>query len=434
VSLKESFDFPGLPTTYGLTRLRDNIATRPALAAQRLLDAGAVIFGKTNVPEMLADWQSYNEVYGTTNNPWDTGRSPGGSSGGSAAAVAAGLTGLEVGSDIAGSIRNPANFCGTFGHKPSWGLLPPRGHVMPMAAGPVAEIAGVEPLMHVPDAPAGALPRPVSMADVSVIGPLARSAEDLAVAIDAMAGPDELMAQGYRLELAPPRATSLKGARVAVWTEHPLAPVDAAVLAGIDAAVRVLEKAGARVDRTARPDFDAVAAHRVYMQLFLAVTASRQPPEVQAEAAEKVKTLAADDWSVEAVATRAMVMRHGEWLSLNEARNRVRWAWHHFFRDHDVLLAPVNTTPAFPHDHEPDQGKRRIQVNGVARPYEDNMFWTGHASLSYLPATVAPVGQAGGLPVGMQIVADHLNDRTGIAFAGLLARELGGFVAPKGYD
>jgi amidase len=434
MTLKESFDFPGLPTTFGLTRLKDNIATRPALAAQRLLDAGAVIFGKTNVPEMLADWQSYNEVYGTANNPWDQGRSPGGSSGGSAATVAAGLTGMDVGSDIAGSIRNPANFCGTFGHKPSWGLLPPRGHTMPMAPGPAAQIAGIEPLMHAAEAPADAPPRPVSMSDVSVIGPLARSAEDLAVAVDIMGGPDELMAQGYRLDLAPPRATSLKDLRVAVWTEHPLAPIDAGVQAAIDDATAVLEKAGAKVDRKARPTFDVVAAHRVYMQLFLAVTSSRQPPEVQAEAEKKVKTLAADDWSVDAVATRAMVIRHGEWLALNEARNRVRWAWHRFFRDHDVLLAPVNTTPAFPHDHEPDQGKRRVQVNGQPRPYEDNMFWTGHASLAYLPSTVAPVGFAGGLTVGVQIIADHLNDRTSIEAARLLSREIGGFVAPKGYD
>jgi len=128
MTLKESFDFPGLPTTFGLTRLKDNVASRPALAAQRLLDAGAVIFGKTNVPAMLADWQSYNDVYGTANNPWDTGRSPGGSSGGSAATVAAGLTGMDVGSDIAGSIRNPANFCGSFGHKPTPFQVQARTH------------------------------------------------------------------------------------------------------------------------------------------------------------------------------------------------------------------------------------------------------------------------------------------------------------------
>ena len=434
MTLKESFDVPGLPTTWGLPALKDNIATRPALAAERLMDAGAVIFGKTNVPELLADWQSYNEVYGTTNNPWDRGRSPGGSSGGSGAAIAAGLTGLEVGSDIAGSVRNPANFCGTYGHKPTWNLLPSRGHAMPLMAPSAIGIAEVEPLTQAPDAPAGAPPRPVSVPDVAVIGPLARSAEDLAVAIDAMAGPDELMAEGYSLDLAPPRATSLKDLRVAVWTDDPRAPIDAGVQARVDAAVAALEKAGARVDRKARPKFDVLAAYRVYMQLFLAVTSSRQAPEVMAEAQRKVKTLAADDWSVDAIATRCMVMTHGEWIGLNEARTRVRWAWHHFFRDHDVMLMPVNVTPAFPHDHEPDQGKRRISVNGQPRPYEDNMFWTGHASLSYLPSTVMPIGQSDGLPVGMQIVADHLNDRTSIEAARLLSREFGGFVAPKGYD
>ena len=182
MTVKESFDVVGLPTTWGLTELRGSTAAANALAVDRLLGAGAIIFGKTNVPVLLADSQSYNPVYGTTNNPWDPSLTPGGSSGGAAAALAAGLTGLELGSDIGGSIRNPAHYCGVWGHKPTWGIAPPRGQ---------------------------ALYGNVAASDISVIGPLARSAEDLALALDIVAGPDPIEAEGWRLDLAAPRGTAL---------------------------------------------------------------------------------------------------------------------------------------------------------------------------------------------------------------------------------
>ncbi|MEQ9638789.1 MAG: amidase [Alphaproteobacteria bacterium] len=406
-SLKESYNYPGLPTTWGVPALRDNIATEPALAARRLMDAGAVIFGKTNVPLTLGDWQSYNEIYGTTNNPWDLGRSPGGSSGGTAAALAAGLTGLDAGSDIGGSIRNPAHFCGVYGHKPTWNLLPPRGHAM----GPT-----------------------VAPTDLSVIGPLARSAEDLALALGVMAGPNELDANGYQLDLAPPRATRLGDFRVAVWADDPLAPVDAAVADHIETVAQLLEKAGAKVDRAARPDYDTAAAHQTYLTLLFGIVTAREPAEAFEQARHDVAALADDDRSIQAMTTRGRVLHYRDWLGANEFRTQVRWAWHRFFGDHDVVIAPISTTPAFKHDHEPDQTKRTLPVNGAQGAYLDNLYWAGLVTAPLLPATAAPVGFSDGLPVGVQIIGDHLNDRTTIEFARLLTRETGGFVAPKGYD
>ena len=225
MTVKESFDIAGLPTTWGVPAERNSIARGNALAVDRLLAAGAVVFGKTNVPLLLADWQSYNEIYGTTNNPWDLTRSPGGSSGGSAAALAAGLTGLEIGSDIGSSIRNPAHFCGVFGHKPSWGICPPLGQ---------------------------SLHGNVTQADISVIGPLGRSAEDLELALDVIAGPEEIEAAGWKLDLAPPRAMKFQGLRVAVMQGHPLSEVDASITGKLDDLASFLSKQDARVSTTAR--------------------------------------------------------------------------------------------------------------------------------------------------------------------------------------
>src|SRR5690242_144361 len=200
MTIKESYQVDGSPTTWGAPALKDNVTSATAVSAQRMIDAGVTLFGKTNVPLMLADWQSYNAVYGTTNNPWDVALVPGGSSGGSAAALAAGLTGIDAGSDIGASIRNPAHYCGVYGHKPTYGICSPRGH---------------------------ALPGRVSQSDISVIGPLARSAADLDIALAAMAGPDAIDGAGYRLTLAPSRKTKLREFKVAVMRDDRNAEVDA---------------------------------------------------------------------------------------------------------------------------------------------------------------------------------------------------------------
>src|SRR5436190_10495704 len=248
MTVKESFNVAGLPSTWGNPPWRDNIAADNAVLVERLLAAGAIIYGKTNVPYMLQDAQSYNEVYGTTNNPWDTSRGPGGSSGGEAAALAAGLSALGAGSDIAGSLRNPAHYCGIYAHKPSWGLIPTRGH-----------------------SPTGAL----TPTDISVVGPIARHAEDPALALRVLAGPDVLQQRGWRVELGSPRHRRLGDFRVGVWVDSPVSDIDPSVRERIDAALAALRRSGATVDRAARPPIADAEHHELFMTLLRAATASR---------------------------------------------------------------------------------------------------------------------------------------------------------------
>ena len=403
MTVKESYDVAGTPTTWGAPQLKDNIAPKDALSITRLKNAGVVIFGKTNVPLMLSDFQSYNEVYGTTNNPWDVERVPGGSSGGSAAALAAGLTGIETGSDIGGSIRNPAHFCGVFGHKPTWNLLPPRGHAMP----------GV-----------------LSPSDISVIGPLARSADDLATAVRAMAGPDEIASRGVQLDL-PELAKAPGELKVAVWRDDAMAPVDDAVSARVDAVAQALQGLGASVDFDARP-VDSDHTHTVYQCLLQATMSARLPEERYQTVLRQVDALPEDDQSLAATIQRSQVARFRDWTANNEKRTHIRWRWHEFFEGFDVVLAPVMATPAFPHDHRPF-GERTVTVNGKQVPYFDQVFWAGLASVAYLPATVLPAGQVDGLPVGVQIIGPEYADLATIGVAQALEREGFGFVAPAGY-
>ena len=404
MTVKESYDVAGTPTTWGAPQLKGNIAAADALSITRLKDAGVVIFGKTNVPLMLSDFQSYNEVYGTTNNPWDVERGPGGSSGGSAAALAAGLTGIETGSDIGGSIRNPAHFCGVFGHKPTWNLLPPRGHAMP----------GI-----------------LSPSDISVIGPLARSAEDLETAVRVMAGPDEIASRGMTLAL-PELAKAPGELKVAVWRDDVMAPVDAAVSASVDAVAKALEALGASVDYDARP-VESEHAHTVYQCLLQATMSARLPEDRYRAIQRQVDELPADDQSLAATIQRSQVARFRDWTENNEKRTHLRWRWHEFFKRFDIVLAPVMATPAFPHDHRPF-GERTVTVNGKQVPYFDQVFWAGLASVAYLPATVVPAGPAeSGLPVGVQIIGPEYADLATIGVAQLLEREGFGFKAPPGF-
>ncbi len=393
MTVKESYDVEGLPSTWGVPELRQNIATQDALAVQRLKKAGAVIFGKTNVPIRLSDFQSYNEIYGQTNNPWDRSRTPGGSSGGSAAALAAGLTGFETGSDIGGSIRNPAHYCGVFGHKPTWNLLPMRGHAMPGVLTP---------------------------SDISVIGPLARSARDLMTGIEVMAGPDEIQSAGYTLDLAQPSQKSLKNYRVAVWMNDEIAPVTEAVQARINRVAGVFRDAGARVDETARPSFSPNHSQEVYENLLWSTMASRLPDADYNAIKAAVAGADPSDTRPGLRTMRAQILSFRDWSGFNEARTHLRWAWHRFFQNWDILLTPIMATSAFPHDHQ-DMGKRRISVDGVEQSYFQQLFWAGLTGVSYLPSTIVPTGpDESGLPIGVQIVGPEYGDYTTIAAAGLL--------------
>jgi len=408
MTIKESYDVAGMPTTWGDPALRANIAARDALSVTRLKAAGVTLFGKTNVPLMLADWQSYNAVYGTTNNPWDVTRSPGGSSGGSAAALAAGLTGIEAGSDIGASIRNPAHYCGVYGHKPTWGIVSPRGH---------------------------ALPGRVAQGDISVIGPMARGAEDLEMAFDAMAGPDDIDGAGLRLKLPKPTHKKLRDFRVAVMLEDPNSAVDDEVKSQIQDLANALGRRKVKVSDTARPDLDTAELHRLYIQLLRSATSGRQTDAAFAQNQAEVSRLSADDKSYYAQMARANTLSHRDWLAANERRHQLRLRWAEFFTEYDLLLCPAAASAACPHDHEGERHERTIEVNGRRVPTTDQLFWAGINGVCYLPGTVAPIGiTKRGLPVGVQIIGPQYGDRTCLRFARLLEREHYAFVPPPGYD
>ncbi|MEM9174663.1 MAG: amidase [Myxococcota bacterium] len=406
MTIKESYDIEGLPTTWGFEIFKDHVASSDALSVARYKAAGAIFLGKTNVPVGLADLQSFNPIYGRTGNPWDTGRTPGGSSGGSAAALAAGLTGLESGSDIGGSIRNPAHFCGVYGHKPTWMIVPPQGHALP-----------------------GQLASP----DIAVCGPLARSAEDLRLALDTISGPEPLQSEGWTLTLPKPRHARLSDFRVAIWANDEIAPVDREVEARVHGMAEVLRKAGATVSETARPDIHWPTAHATYISLLNAIMGAaisdEERKQFEAEAARYEK----GDLSPRAVNARSMSLTHAQWLGANNHRESLRYAWRDFFQEWDIVLCPQTATPAFPHDPT-DLAGRTLEVSGVSRPFFEQLFWAGFVIASYLPSTVFPTGPSeAGLPIGLQAVGGEYQDYTTIEFARLMAEEIGGFVAPAGY-
>jgi amidase len=408
MTVKESFNVAGWPTTRGMVEFKNNIAKQDALAVQRLKAAGAIVFGKTNVPELLADWQTFNSIYGTTNNPWDLLRTPGGSSGGAAAALAAGLTGLELGSDIGASIRNPAHYCGVYGHKPTWGVCSSRGHALPGALHP---------------------------GDITSIGPLARSAEDLKLSMDLVAGPDDLDGAGWKLELRKPKTVSLRGLRIAVMPSHSTAEVDVMVSGAIERLAGFLAKKGARVSDKARPDFNPDEAHKVYIALLRAATSNRQLPHHLELWERLLRERPVTDMSYEAQAARGNLMRHKEWLGWSNRRHQMRLLWAEFFRDWDVLLCPAAATPAFPHNQEGERWERMIEVNGKPQPSTTQMFWAGYSGMCYLPSTVAPIALAGGkLPVGVQIVGPQYGDYLTIDAARLIEKEVFAFTPPPGYE
>jgi amidase len=410
VTIKESYNVAGLPTAWGIPAARDFIAQEDALAVARLKGAGVVILGKTNVPLSLADWQSYNDIHGATNNPWDRTRTPGGSSGGSAAALAAGFGPLSLGSDIGGSLRVPAHFCGVCAHKPTHGLVASRGHVPPGA----------------PALPGGV--------DLAVIGPMARSVDDLILALDLIAGPDEAAeGRAYRLSLPPARGEKLAEFRVLFIAEHPLLPTSPEVGASLELLANQLAAAGVDVRRETRLMPDLAASALLYVKLLNAVMSARLPDDRYQEIRAAVEKIPADDQSLVAELARGAVMSHREWLRADFARQGLKQQWRALFGDFDVVICPPAATPAFRHDHSPDQYKRTLAIDGKEFPYLHQLAWAELATTSGLPATVIPIGVAEGLPIGVQIIGPEFEDRTPLAFARAVEREFGGFVAPPGY-
>jgi amidase len=407
MTVKDTFETAGLRTTCGVPELSQHVPAADAVAVARLRAAGAVIFGKTNTPTWAGDWQTTNPIFGTTNNPWDRTRTPGGSSGGSAAALAAGFTPLELGSDIGGSIRVPSHCCGVFGHKPSHGLVPQRGH-----------IPGV--------------PGTLSEHDLNVIGPLARTVDDLELGLDVVAGALPELAHALTLRLPPPRATKLADFRAAAWFDEPACAIDREMRGLLEGAADTLTKAGARIDREARPEVDFREAVDLYVALLMPIMSLELPDAMAVQMAKAGEQVPPDAPGLFAASARANAARHRDWLRTHERREQIRARWAGFFRDHDVLLCPVMLTPAFVQDTS-EFTTRRLRVNGEDRSYLENIEWPALITMALLPSTVIPVGRtAGGLPVGVQIVGPYLEDRTPLAFARAAERELGGFVPPPG--
>ena len=354
---------------------------------------------------MLSDWQSYNAIYGTTNNPWDLGRTPGGSSGGAAAALAAGYVPLELGSDIGGSLRAPAHYCGVFSHKPSLDLVPMRG------AGPP----------RTPAVPAGD--------DLAVLGPMARTAQDLALELFVLAGPDELWdGIGYQLALPPPRHETLAEFRVLVLDEHPLCPTPHGVASALDTLAGQLANAGCTMRRPDHTLPDLAFLTRNYVELLAAD--EEMTPDERARIQAAAVAIPPDDNRLTASYIRGATMPHPAVARAGYIRRALRARWQALFRDVDVIICPPMPTPAFRHDHSP-QWTRKLEIDGKTVDYVDQIAWPSLATNCALPSTTMPLARTeDGLPIGVQIIGPYLNDRTTIAFAGLMEREFGGFVRP----
>jgi amidase len=404
MSVKDALATAGLRTTGGSVELSDHVPTRDAEAVARVRAAGAIVFAKSNLPRWSGDLQAFNEIFGTTNNPWDQTRGPGGSSGGAAAAVATGLTSLEIGTDIGGSIRLPAHFSGVCGHKPSYGVVPQLGYVDHVSYG-------------------------VSEADINVVGPIARCVDDLELLFSVLAGPrtDQERAWSLHLPIPPTQAPRF---RVAAWLDDPACPVSSAVSEVLQRALQAVVEAGVPVDTDARPAHKFDDVWEIGLPL---VSAATSPGRTEAEFT-RLMELASDtdpDRAVMAMRARASTIGHRDWLALTERREHNRANWAQFFEGFDVLLAPVAFVPAFAHIHEGNVYSRRFMVDGRERDYADLLAWTTQFGYVYLPSTVVPVGWTDdGLPVGIQVVGPYLGDRSTLAFAKFLETLLGGYRVP----
>lgn len=403
MTIKDAIAVAGVRSTGGAIELEHHVPERDAEVVTKVRDAGAVIFGKTNLPRWSGDVQAFNEIFGTTNNPWNLDCGPGGSSGGASAAIASGLTALDIGTDIGGSVRLPAHFAGVCGHKPSFGVVSQIGYIDHVSYG-------------------------LSEADVNVFGPLARTVGDLELLFDVIRGPRDEASGGWRLALPDARGTA-KELRVAAWLDDPDCPVSNAVSGVLDDAVAAMESDGISVDRSARPAVPFNDVREVGLPLISAAVSPGRTEEEQA-ALQKLATDSSASPTMR-MRARASTISHREWLLLTEKRDTNRLLWADFFADFDVLLAPVAFVPAFEHQHDGILYTRTLTVDGTTRPYADLIVWTSQFGYVYLPSTVVPVGWTDdGRPVGIQVVGPYLGDRTTLEFAKYVESLLGGYRVP----
>jgi len=406
-TIKDCIYVKGLTTTGGVLERAESTDEEDAPVAARLRASGGVLIGKTNVPPYAGDWQSDNPVFGRSNNPWNLERTPGGSTGGGAAAIAAGLAALEFGGDFGGSIRVPAAFCGIYGHKPSELVVPRRGHF------PGPNVTNPATAMYVQ-------------------GPLARSAADLELALNVVAGADEGEDVAWRLELPPPRREKLAEYRVAILPPIAWLPVDDEITAALDQLATELGRTGAQV-QAVQPEAlgDLCEYYCIYLSLNSAISNTGRPEDDRRREAGEIRrhTDAFNDlaWAdgLEASASDYII-----WFGYRE---HYRAALRRFFHHWDVLLAPANIVNAFPHTDAP-WPERRLDINGKMVDYGLQSVYASLCNLSGHPGTAFPAGRSqDGLPIGLQAIGPYLEDRTPIHFAALVAQEWGGFYPPPGY-
>lgn len=393
MTVKDALATKGMRSTGGAIELTDHVPTEDAASVAHARDAGAVIWGKSNLPRWSGDIQAVNEMFGRTGNPWDLGRTPGGSSGGAAAAVATCLTPVEIGTDIGGSVRLPAHFSGVCGHKPSFGVVPQRGYIDHITYGALD-------------------------ADVNVVGPLARTVDDLELMLNVISDhPDRLI----------PARNNARELRVAAWLDDPACPVSDDVANVLESAVSALEAAGIKVDRNARPAHEFGDVYSIGMPL---VSAATSPGRTEEEY-ERLLERSSDADPTMAMRARASTIRHRDWLLMSEQRELRRRNWDRFFNDYDIVLAPTAFIAAFEHIDGGNLYTRTLEVDGTTRPYADLIAWTTQFGYVYLPATVVPAGRTpSGLPVGLQIVGPFMGDRTTLEFARFVESVTGGYKAP----
>ena len=405
MTIKDAFEVEGIVSTGGNPAWKDNIPKRNAEAVQRLVDAGAIIFGKTNVPFLSSDLQSFNKIYGTTNNPWDLERTPGGSSGGSAAALAAGMTPLELGSDIGGSIRVPAHFCGLYGHKPSYNIISEVGHMPP---------------------PPGSI---LTGNGLSVAGPLARSPEDLEIALDVLVAAQEQDSQAWKVKLPKARTKKIKELKIAVWPDEPYAEADDEITSLIKDTAEDLRHAGAKVETVDLPiSFEEI--DKIYSLLLNPLMLAGSPKETFETLAKLNESLDPNDVSELAKVARGSVLKHADWVLVNAIRQNMRQKWREFFNKFDVILCPTCITPAFKHNHNPVH-ERKLTINGKDDEYLRATLWAGPAVSAGLPSTNVPIGMSSNnLPISMQITGPYLEDKTCLEVAKVVRNIRGGFKIP----
>ena len=405
MTIKDAFEVEGIVSTGGNPAWKDNIPKRNAEAVQRLVDAGAIIFGKTNVPFLSSDLQSFNKIYGTTNNPWDLERTPGGSSGGSAAALAAGMTPLELGSDIGGSIRVPAHFCGLYGHKPSYNIISEVGHMPP---------------------PPGSI---LTGNGLSVAGPLARSPEDLEIALDVLVAAQEQDSLAWKVKLPKARTKKIKELKIAVWPDEPYAEADDEITSLIKDTAEDLRHAGAKVETVDLPiSFEEI--DKIYSLLLNPLMLAGSPKETFETLAKLNESLDPNDVSELAKVARGSVLKHADWVLVNAIRQNMRQKWREFFNKFDVILCPTCITPAFKHNHNPVH-ERKLTINGKDDEYLRATLWAGPAVSAGLPSTNVPIGMSSNnLPISMQITGPYLEDKTCLEVAKVVRNLRGGFKIP----